>query len=372
MKEKKSNFKGKIVSSYRRQKESRGSFGYLNLPKGVEMFKIPEETRSFSMDFLPYVVTSEKHIDRNNEDKLALPGSLWYRTAIKVHRNVGANNETVICPTTIGKKCPICEFRVKRIKEGADKEEFKLLYPQDRSLYPVIPISRDSDEKVMVWDMSDYLFQETLMDELLERDDCEDFFTLENGKTVSLRLKWKEIGKSTFPEVVSIDFKDRDPYDEKVLDDVPSLDEILKILSYEEISAKFYDEEVTDEKLDDVNPEEEELSKRVKSYQRQSKEEEPEKETPKTFRRSTRTTERAKEEEADETPESEPLRRRKPVEEEQAPPKQTRTREPKETPKGECPYGHVFGVDTDEFKDCNSCEIWDDCDEEKERNSKKK
>ena len=35
--------------------------------------------------------------------------------------------------------------------------------------------------------------------------------------------------------------------------------------------------------------------------------------------------------------------------------------------KGKCPYGHKFGVDTDDFpKDCSKCDAWDDCIEEKE------
>jgi hypothetical protein len=28
---------------------------------------------------------------------------------------------------------------------------------------------------------------------------------------------------------------------------------------------------------------------------------------------------------------------------------------------GICPYGHKFGIDTDEFDDCADCEGWDDC-----------
>jgi len=354
MKEKKSSFKGKLVNSYRRQKETRGSFGYLTLPKGVEMFKIPEDTRSFLIDLIPYIVTSEKHLDRNVEDKLAMSNTLWYRMPIKVHRNVGANNESIICPTIIGKKCPICEYRVKIIKEGADKETFKLLYPQERSVYPVIPLGKDFEQVPMIWDMSDYLFQETLMDELKEREDCEDFFTLDNGKTVVLRLKWKEIGKNKYPEVVSIDFRDREPYEENVLDDVPSLDSILKILPYEEIAAKFFEEDVTDEELEEIPEEEavEETPRKAKSYHRQAKQEPEEEEAPKTFQRSRRTAERTEEAEVEEAPK--PERHRRNIKEEPS--------------KNKCPYGHKFGVDTDEYKDCNTCEIWDECDEEKEKN----
>jgi len=31
-----------------------------------------------------------------------------------------------------------------------------------------------------------------------------------------------------------------------------------------------------------------------------------------------------------------------------------------------CPYGHRFGVDTDNFDDCADCELWDDCIDKKQ------
>ena len=27
----------------------------------------------------------------------------------------------------------------------------------------------------------------------------------------------------------------------------------------------------------------------------------------------------------------------------------------------QCPYGHVFGKDVQEYDDCDNCEVWDDC-----------
>lgn len=33
---------------------------------------------------------------------------------------------------------------------------------------------------------------------------------------------------------------------------------------------------------------------------------------------------------------------------------------------GECPYAYKFGVDTDEYEECDECEKWDDCIEAKE------
>ena len=126
-KKKSSSFRGKVVSSFEKQKEAKGGRGYLNLPKGVKLFRFPDDARSFKMDFLPYEVTNAKHPELNEAEGIAVQGSLWYRSPFKVHSNVGSDNETVVCPRTFGKKCPICEYQREIIKKGADKEEFKLL-----------------------------------------------------------------------------------------------------------------------------------------------------------------------------------------------------------------------------------------------------
>lgn len=347
-KEKKTSFRGKVVSSSERQKE-RGGRGYLNT-KGVKVLKLPEDERTFTLDILPYRVTNERHLERNDADQVALPGSMWYRSPIKVHRNVGTENESVVCPRTIGKKCPICEYQLKRIKEGADKEEFKLLYPRERSLYAVIPIGhKDFDEVPHVWDMADSLFQETLMEEIKVDPAFEDFFNLYGGKTLSLRLKWKELGKNPYPEVVSINFEDREDYPEDIMEEVPALDDLVKVLSYEEIHSKFFgiENEGNAGTLTDVEEPEDTHSRRKKTIA--TPEPEPE---PAPVRRQSRPAPE---------PESEP--------EPAAPVRRTVRGEAKGVTKtsDKCPHGHKFGVDTDMFDECDKCQIWDDCIEEKEK-----
>lgn len=351
--EKKStSFRGRIVSSYKKKKEERDNRGYLTLPKGVSSLKLPEDERSFQLDFLPYMVTAKRHPDYDAERGVATEGSLWFKLSLKVHKNVGTNNEAIVCPTTFGKKCPICEFRVKRIKEGADKEEFKLLYPQERSIYPVIPIGhKDYDEEVHVWDMADFLFLETLMDELEVDEENEEFFTLDNGKTLKMRLKWKEIGKNSFPEIVSISFVAREPYDEEILKEVPKLDDCVKQLSYEDISAKFFEMDPVTEDEDEDLPFEEEEEEKPKATRRRKNIAPPEE----------------KDEEEEEVPEP-PTRRTRQKQETKEDPVTTRRANRSKTidTKERCPYGHKFGIDTDDFEDCDTCEIWDDCTEAKE------
>lgn len=364
MKEKKNSFRGKIVSSAHRQKESKGR-GYLNLPKGIKLLKLPEDIRTFTVDFLPYKVTSGKHPERNEENGIATQNSLWYRLPYRVHQNVGANKERLVCPQTFGHRCPICEYQLKRIRAGANKEEFKLLYPQERSMYVVVPLHKDYDEAPYIWDMADFLFQDTLIADLEINEENEDFFTLDNGKTTELKLKWKEIGKTIFPEIVSLTFKDREQYDERIMKEVPQLDEVLKILPFEEIESKFFEID-TDKQGGELHDEEVEEEESPRPFHRKKVEDEPSKSTsvelPVSSRRKhIEEVEKVIDESVEET-----------IKEEKPTPRMRRETKEEKKPltKDRCPYGHKFGVDTDAYDDCNTCEIWDDCVEELEKHKK--
>ena len=111
-KKRKSSFKGKVNKNVDKQKRDASSYGYLNLPQGVGRFKEEGDSRA-SLDFLPYIVSDENHMDRDEEMEIAVPGELWYKKPFKIHRNIGSGNESVVCLSTIGKKCPICEQRQK-------------------------------------------------------------------------------------------------------------------------------------------------------------------------------------------------------------------------------------------------------------------
>jgi len=374
---KKSNFRDKVGKNIQQQRENKKSFGYLNLPKGVPVLSIEDGTPRLNLDFLPYEVSDAKHPDRNPDYDIAMPGTLWYRRPIKVHRNVGSGDDTVICPRSVGKPCPICEYREKRAKEGADKEDIKVLYPKPRSLYVVIPLSVKKYEEIpTIWDMSDYLFQDILNDELELDAENRCFPELDGGMTLSLRLKWKSLGGNSYPEVRSISFTERDPYDEKILDEVPNLDAILKVLSYEQLKDKFFELEHEPDAgaiVEADDDEEEEVKKPVRSHSKPA--EEP------LRRRRREEPEQEEEEEEEEKPvrssrteEAKPPMRRKPAppkeeepeEEEEEEEKPARKGKTEGSGKGKCPYGHKFGIDTDNFDDCADCEIWDDCIDKKQ------
>lgn len=381
MKEGKNSFKDKMRQhlSNKKEREERKGYGYLHFPEGVKALSFEDSVRKIKLDFLMYKVTDKRHPDRELPN-IAVEGTPWWRRPFKVHRDVGPDTETVTCPTSIGKPCPICEYRTRLIKNGADKEEFKVFYPKPRCLYLVVPLAvkkKGSDEwekleeeEVFVWDMSTKLFQEVL-DETLEEDiDNLDFPLFEGGKTVVCTIKWENLGKTKYPEVSHIEFEKRSDYDESLIDQIPNLDDMISVLPYEEIENKFMsvEDEPDGGSLEEVptvaksNPLLSKLKKDVpKKAPAPEPEEEPEQE----------------EEPEEETPPPAPkklgLKKDAPSlkKSEPAPAAAKKSDTPKASPKsnGKCKFGHKFGVDALQFEECeNECEVWNDCVKEKERN----
>ena len=353
-KKKRSKFKGKVAADTQRQKTAGAQYGHLNLPKGVSVFKVEPGGRA-SFDVIPYEVTDPNHMDRNDKHEVATPGELWYKKPYKLHRNVGVQNDAVVCPTSSGQRCPICEYKAARLKEGVEYDEVKELRPSLRNLYLVIPKGmKDYDEKVHVWDISQFCFQDILNDELAEEDDYGVFPDLEEGMTLRVRFSAEKLGKNPFAKASRIDFEERDQqYHEDLLKKLPNLDEVLTMSDYATLEAKFFELEteqagpaVEEEEPEEEAPKPKPVRKRKDTKPEPEEDPEPE-EGPE-----------EEEEEEEEKPAPKPARKRK----EQAAEKPAG----KKKAKGKCPFDHTFGVDTDEYEDCDECEEWDNCIEEKE------
>ena len=273
-KAKKSRFAGKIKKSIEKKAASRGNFGYLQLPKGVSLFK-EEADKRIQFDIIPYIVSDKNHPDRESG---AEKGEQWFCRPFKVHRNIGANSDTVVCPTTFGKKCPICEYRAKLLKKGnADKKELDALRPSSRVLYNIIPKgNKKIEEKVHIWDISNYCFQELLDTEVAEKEKYEAFPDLECGFTLDVRFSPETVGKSKpFGKANRIDFETRDKqYDESILDEVADLDKVLNLKSYEELEKMFLEMDDSDMADDDDDIEDDDTPKKKKSSKKKPVEDE--------------------------------------------------------------------------------------------------
>jgi hypothetical protein len=61
-----SSFKGKVAKASKRTAQQGSKYGYLNLPKGVNVFSAEADTR-VTLDFLPYLVTTGNHPDKDEK-----------------------------------------------------------------------------------------------------------------------------------------------------------------------------------------------------------------------------------------------------------------------------------------------------------------
>jgi len=243
MKKKKgtSVFSGRISENAKKRKKG-SSYGYLKIPKGIDVFNADPDSK-VTMDILPYVVKQKNH-----PDGVAV-GEQWYKRPFQVHRSVGANSDAVVCLASFGKKCPICEYRNKLKKEGGEEEEIKALRPSSRNLYAVILKGKKGDKKIHLFDFSDYLFQERFEEQLSDKDEFETFPDLEEGASIAVRFAENSFGGNKFADPTRFDFVERsEQYDNKMLEEIPSLDDCLSELTYEELRAKFFEiEEEEDE-----------------------------------------------------------------------------------------------------------------------------
>lgn len=332
-KKKQNRFAGRTARSMERPKFN---YGYLKLPDDVNIFK-PEGGTEIVIDILPYIVTDENHLDNRKYPDDAVVGDMWWKRPIRVHRDVGPDNATVVCPTTFGDKCPICEDANRQKKDGVEWEELREIFPKNRSIFYVVPVNTDEceldyqDGEVHIMDASDHTFLQNLEEEVLRDIDNEGFPDPEDGMSLKLYFKTKKLGKNKYAELSKVDFVERDTqYDEDFVKELQSLDEILEVHDYKTLQSMYFGMEGLDESDLDETPFAEDTD------------EEPE-ETPKRTRKPKET--KPKEETA---PKPKPKRERKPT--------------PKETNK-ECPHKLKFGEDFDQYDVCDKCEVWEDCKE---------
>jgi hypothetical protein len=223
-----------------------GGLSTLELPEGVELYK-PEKGRA-EFDILPYKVSVDTHPE-------VKAGEVWYERTYLAHRNVGPDEQFLICPRTIGKKCPICEEHHKLSRDpDADEDVVAGLRAKERELFNVV--MKDGKGEVQILDISTYLFGQKLEEEVREGDEANATFPeLKGGKTLKVRWEEQTMGKNKFVEASRIDFADRDEdYDDEVLTQTVDLDKAMKIMSYEEIATIFNGGETTEVPAEEATP----------------------------------------------------------------------------------------------------------------------
>lgn len=231
----------------------------IKIPDGVKLFEVDGKPRV--LDFIPYRV---KH-----DNPYADPGDIHPERTFFVHKNVGAQQASYCCPLKMAnKRCPICEERNRLRSQMEDpnskesKEILGAMSPKERQLFLLYDL-KDRETGLQLWDISFHLFGKQ-MDERIKASDPNDeyefYSDLEEGFQVRLGFTEKSYRGKKFYETSSIDFKPRKQnYTESLADEVPCLDDILIIPSYDELKDAFFetaaDEEI-DEEIDDMEADE--------------------------------------------------------------------------------------------------------------------
>lgn len=229
------NYTSSKESAQARESASKGSNSCIVLPKGKRAEFFPLKKGIYKIDILPYLV--------GKGNPFAKEGSYHFERTYYYHAQVGAGKDMVVClRKTIGKPCPICDYRAKASQdEDADEKLLKSLLPKARQVFNIIDLG-NPDAGVKLMDVSPYNFGELLDQKLStaeEDDEYEKFFHLD-GLTLRIGVKEETFSNTKFGRCKDIEFRVRqEPYEEDILDQVFCLDSILNILPYKELQEKF-------------------------------------------------------------------------------------------------------------------------------------
>jgi hypothetical protein len=217
------------------------------VPDGMEVFKLKEAGRK-RIEILPVLATEK--------NKYGLAGTHHFEATYFANR-LGADNQTYVSPRTFNERCPVYdEYSRLRNDPNADEEVVRSLRAKQRQLFYVL--DPDEPEKgVQLWDMSYWLFGKQLDQKMNlsdEDDDFDQFFDPYDGLTMKLGVVEDQFAGNKFFKVATIDFaKRKTEIDEELWEDLEPLENLLKVLSYNELKAIMNMEEPETESDEDVD-----------------------------------------------------------------------------------------------------------------------
>ena len=340
----------------------------------------PNKSRVYQLDILSYIVTDPNHPDQFglNGAKVVSVGDIWYKRPYGLHRIPAA-----LCPRLSfnNKECNVCEYRshleLERKRErgvghNPYTKQIQKLKPSSRNLYVVIPVNDpDFEEKPHIWDISYFLFQDLLNDEIEENEQYASFPDPDEGYTLNVHLKLKHFGPAPFVEAEKINFIKRDTAAtlrvQKHLNSVPNLDLIIEAnlrSTFQKLSS-FKPTKIKPTKIrrGDPTSSNKEAGRMIQIATDLNKVLglQPSIDIKASLGRIKILVREAAELIVPEDLPFLSADTRKVVE------RNTLTRM---TPASDCPYGHAFGYDTDEYADCDDCPVWEACIDAKEAHKK--
>ncbi|MCJ7747870.1 MAG: hypothetical protein MUP27_09005 [Desulfobacterales bacterium] len=199
------------------------------------------------IDIMPWRVSQSwyKTLRTRSGDVTRLDvGDVDYKLEVARHNNVGPGKDMMLClREAFAKGDPICEdmfTEFQKRKDGAkdfNADKARSFQPSWRDFYIIYDYD-DADKGFQLWEMSYELFEKFLLDEMPtspEEGGLVIPWDLLDGRSVEFKGREKKLGNYSFIEAEGITFHKRDPYDEGILDKLPSLDAALIIPTYEQI-----------------------------------------------------------------------------------------------------------------------------------------
>ena len=371
--------------------ESGGKYSAVSIPDGFERLETEEDMKIVILPF-------EVKCDHNPNAKR---GEFHYEHTFCVHKDVGPEEKTIVCPTSFGKACVICAEHKRMLRNpNADKDELKTLRKKERQLFCVLDLN-NKDKGVQIWDISYPLFGK-LLDEEIKRGepDIACFADLVGGKYMELRFSEEKIGKTKFLKCSKITFKDRKDYPESWLDAVIDPGTCLIKTTSEQVEKMFTgntDDEVTSRDPVRGHDDDEDAPAPRKPAKRETEDDDDaprankprhnddDDDAPAPRKPSKRDEDgddapppkkpaKRDEDEDDAPPARKPAkkdddddapapRRRRGGDEDDAPPAKPSKDEAPASGGKKCPFGHKFGTDFDTTRDCEDCHIFKKCKE---------
>ena len=256
-----------------------GGSNSIKLPDGLSFFKI--EKTNYRLDFLPYVV--------GNGNPYAEPGDHYYERTYFVHKSLGVNNDTYVCPAkTADLPCPVCNYIQQGVRKGVDKDILDAIKVKERQIFLVID-AKDKQREIQVLDFSNWLFGKKLNARIRSDEDgkrgYEWFWTDDEGSTVTTSWDKKNYQGRGYSEIESIDFDRRDDLPEDEVEHGYVLDDFIVIPEYDELEAVLMGEskkkgkkkDKKEKKDKDEEPEKKKEKKSRKERRSESSKPEPEK-----------------------------------------------------------------------------------------------
>lgn len=201
----------------------------------------PTKTEPHIIDVLPFVAGDNFPLDGGI--KIIKKGDYAYVLNIAVHQNVGALKEMVVCPAkNYGKPCPICEDFDKRSRSGEEWDTLKTIAPKDRSVYNVMVMDDAKTEAkgVQIWEVAHNQSEKFIL-AIAKNPRGGGYIPFQHPDADTGQSIAFEVDDDTYWTPKGHKFVKRDyNISDETLDTAYCLDELIMVLPYDKIKAKYY------------------------------------------------------------------------------------------------------------------------------------